>query len=222
MSGDGGASAEGGAGAARETTTRPAGGERRAAAADEAAAAPGTTTTAPQTTPPPPAAVELHLYDISRGLAASFGPMMLGVPLEALWHSSVVVREPGGSASAAEETFFGYGVQTAAAGTTPFGAPLRTLHLGTTELDADTRAVLLAELSARYTHAHYHLTERNCNHFASEWAELLCGVGAPGDVVGQAAALLATPMGRMVEPMLRQAMESVTGRATATGFDGGR
>jgi hypothetical protein len=162
--------------------------------------------------------VELHLYDLSRGLAASFAPM-LGMNLEAIWHSSVVVRESGGGR--AVETFFGYGVQTAAAGTTPFGAPVRVLPLGRTELSAADRAALLAELAERYRPHHYHLVTNNCNHFAHEYAQVLCGRGAPDDVVGQARALLDTPLGRtVVEPLLRQ-VEGVTGRATATGFDGG-
>lgn len=160
--------------------------------------------------------VELHLYDLSQGMAASFGPLV-GVPLEAIWHSSVVVKEAGGTAV---ETFFGFGVQTCPAGATPFGRPLRVVPLGRTELDAGDRAALLADISQRYRPHHYNLVSRNCNHFASEWAELVCGVPAPAEVVGQAEALLRTPLGRMVEPLLRQ-METVTGRATATGFDGG-
>lgn len=171
------------------------------------------------------AVVELHAYDISGGLARSFAPM-LGMPgLEAVWHTSVVVRDPddgasSSSSSAAEEVFFGYGVQRARAGTTPFGAPLRVVRLGETELDAATRDELLADLSRRYQPQHYRLTENNCNHFASEWAEILCGVAAPGEFVHQARDLLSTPMGQMIAPMLAQ-VESMTGRATATGFNGG-
>lgn len=163
-------------------------------------------------------AVELHLYDLSRGLAASFGPMVGMTNLEAIWHSSVVVRES--NSGRAIERFFGYGVQTANAGSTPFGAPLRVIPLGHTELGAADRAALLAELAERYRPHHYNLISNNCNHFAHEFAEVLCGRGAPDDVVGQAAALLRTPIGQMVEPLLRQ-VEGVTGRATATGFDGG-
>jgi len=183
------------------------------AAAEEAAAA-----SSPSSPENRTSVVELHMYDISGGMARSFAPM-LGLPLEAIWHSSVVVRDAG--AAHAEEVFFGFGVQRARAGTTPFGAPLRTLRLGETELDGETREALLADLGARYTPAHYHLTDRNCNHFAHEWAELLCGEGAPEAVVHQARDLLRTPLGAMVAPLLRQ-MEGLTGRATATGFDGGR
>lgn len=158
------------------------------------------------------------MYDISNGLARSFAPM-LGIPLEAIWHSSVVVREgSGGGGASPEETFFGFGVQTARAGTTPFGTPLRVLPLGRTELDADTRRALLRELSERYRPCHYDLVARNCNHFAHEYAELLCGQGAPREVVEQAEVLLRTPLGRMVEPLLRQVGGATTGRATATGW----
>jgi hypothetical protein len=163
------------------------------------------------------ASVELHLYDLSGGMARSFAPM-LGLPLlEAIWHSSVVIRETDGRAT---EHFFGFGVQQAAAGTTPFGRAMRVLPLGRTELDAETRESLLADLSERYRPHHYNLVSNNCNHFANEFAELVCGAGAPTEVVGQAAALLRTPLGQMVEPWLRQ-MEGFTGRATATGFNGG-
>jgi desumoylating isopeptidase 1 len=160
--------------------------------------------------------VELLAYDISRGMARSFAPM-LGLPIEAVWHTSVVVRD--GHAQE-EEVFFGYGVQRAPVGTTPFGAPIRVIPLGTTELDRDTRLSLLADLGERYQPHHYRLVDRNCNHFASEYAELVCGVSSPDEIVHQARDLLQTPLGSMLRPMLAQ-LESVTGRATATGFGGG-
>jgi hypothetical protein len=161
--------------------------------------------------------VELHAYDISGGVARTFAPM-LGVPVEAVWHTSIVVRD--GHADGEEEVFFGYGVQRARVGTTPFGRPVRTVTLGRTEISREDRAALIADLAERFQPHHYNLVENNCNHFSSVLAELLVGVPAPDEYANQARDLLQSPLGQMFAPFLRQ-LEGVTGRATAGGFGGG-
>ena len=35
--------------------------------------------------------VTLYVYDLSQGMASTFGPMLIGRPIEGVWHTSVVV-----------------------------------------------------------------------------------------------------------------------------------
>ena len=35
--------------------------------------------------------VTINLYDISSGMAKSLGPMLIGKPLDGLWHTGLVV-----------------------------------------------------------------------------------------------------------------------------------
>lgn len=48
--------------------------------------------------------VFLYMYDLTQGMAAMMGPSLIGRPLEAIWHTSVVVY--------GTEYFFGNGVFT--------------------------------------------------------------------------------------------------------------
>lgn len=49
---------------------------------------------------PEKVAVELYVYDISHGIAKVFGPMVLGQPIDAVYHTSIVM--------AGTEYYFGY------------------------------------------------------------------------------------------------------------------
>jgi hypothetical protein len=140
--------------------------------------------------------VELWIYDLSNGLAAALSPALLG-PAHAIagvWHSSVVV--------AGQEIFFGRGISVAPAGATPFGRPVERLLLGETRLPLEVREALLVELSAKWTPEAYDLLENNCNNFADEYATLLCGRGVPPHITGLPAAVLASPFGAALRPLL--------------------
>ncbi|KAL6768373.1 DESI1 [Auxenochlorella protothecoides x Auxenochlorella symbiontica] len=86
-------------------------------------------------------AVQLYVYDLSRGLAKVFSPMLLDKTIEGVWHTSIVV---GGT-----EYFYGHGINSATPGTTPCGTPVEVIELGRTHLDSSTRDALLADLSER-------------------------------------------------------------------------
>ena len=46
--------------------------------------------------------VQLYVYDISQGLTKQFGPTLLGIPIEGIWHTGVVVY--------GQEYFYGGGI----------------------------------------------------------------------------------------------------------------
>jgi len=62
-----------------------------------------------------PTPVHLHVYDLSQGMARQLAPVLLGRPLDGVWHSAVVV--------AGREYYFGAGISEGAAGRTRFGRP---------------------------------------------------------------------------------------------------
>lgn len=142
--------------------------------------------------------VQLYVYDLSRGMAKQFGPM-LGIQLDGIWHTSIVV---GG-----EEIYYGGGIQTSLPGQTPHGPPLEIIELGYTEVPAELRVEFLLDLSDRYTPEAYSLFHNNCNNFSDELANLLVGTGIPAHITGLPAEVLASPFGQMMAPQLR-AMET--------------
>ncbi|KAI7841647.1 hypothetical protein COHA_004667 [Chlorella ohadii] len=138
--------------------------------------------------------VQLFVYDLSGGMARAFSQMLLGRTIEAIYHTSIVV--------AGSEFYFGGGINVARAGHTPFGRPVQVLDLGHTQLPEDVREALLADLSERYTPESYSLFSNNCNNFADELAQLLCGRGIPEHITGLPAEVLSTHFGQMIQPML--------------------
>jgi len=48
--------------------------------------------------------VKLYCYDLTNGMAAMMGPSLLGRPLEAVWHTSIVAF--------GTEYFYGQGIMT--------------------------------------------------------------------------------------------------------------
>lgn len=140
------------------------------------------------------AAVQLYVYDLSGGIARSLSLPLLGTQIDAIYHTSIVVR--------GIEHYFGGGINIATAGTTPFGYPIQKLDLGHTYLDETTIEALLVDLSERFTPESYSLFDNNCNNFSNELAQLLTGNSIPSHITGLPATVLSTPFGQMMRPML--------------------
>lgn len=70
--------------------------------------------------------VQLHVYDLTGGMAKQMSKNFLGIEIEGVWHTGVVVF--------GKEYFYGGGICWDAPGKTPYGNPLRTIDLGDTEI----------------------------------------------------------------------------------------
>jgi desumoylating isopeptidase 1 len=138
--------------------------------------------------------VQLYVYDLSGGVARALSASLLGIQIDAIYHTSVVVR--------GIEHYFGGGINVAPAGTTPFGHPIQVVDLGTTFLEEDIIEGLLIELSSRFTPEAYSLFSNNCNTFSNELAQLLTGNSIPEHIVALPETVLSTPFGQMLRPML--------------------
>ena len=66
--------------------------------------------------------MSLHLYDVSRGLASRFSPILLGRPLDGLWHTNVVVGD--------REFSYGPPVRSYSTGQSALGAPSKVIPIG--------------------------------------------------------------------------------------------
>lgn len=155
------------------------------------------------------APVNLHLYDLTQGMASALSPMLLGKHIAGIWHSGLVVH--------GREYFFGYGISSTASGCSPFGQPDMVICLGQTEVPQDMVDSLIDDLRPRFSPQDYNLIHHNCNHFTSELSQLLTGDDIPDFVRSQAQEVLETPLGRQFAPMILQ-LEGITSQAHAAGF----
>lgn len=57
--------------------------------------------------------VQLHVYDLSQGMAAQFSRQLIGKYIEGVWHTGIVVYN--------KEYYFGGGISYDDPGRTPFG-----------------------------------------------------------------------------------------------------
>ncbi|XP_046849548.1 deubiquitinase DESI2-like [Xenia sp. Carnegie-2017] len=54
-----------------------------------------------------------------------------------------------------------------------------SIYLGETDLNKDDIRAIIQDMGVDFTGLSYHLVTRNCNHFSSEFAKLLCGKDIP-------------------------------------------
>lgn len=140
--------------------------------------------------------VELHIYDLTNGMAKAFGKQMVGIDIEGVWHTGVVVF--------GREYYFGGGICDDLPNQTPYAKPVKVMDLGTTEIPQELFEEYLKDLRPKYTPESYDLFEKNCNNFSDEICQFLTGTGIPKDILDLPKKLLATPMGQMLKPFLTQ------------------
>ncbi|KAB2581078.1 Desumoylating isopeptidase 1 [Lasiodiplodia theobromae] len=146
--------------------------------------------------------VQLYVYDLSKGLARQLSRQFLGIQIDAVYHTSIVV---GGI-----EYFYGAGVQSCYPGTTHHGAPEEVIKLGSTSLPMDVILEYLESLKQVYTPEAYDLFAHNCNNFSNDFAMFLVGKGIPDHITSLPQQVLNTPFGQMLRPQIDAAMRSVT------------
>nr|CAB3451468.1 unnamed protein product [Digitaria exilis] len=139
--------------------------------------------------------VTLNVYDLSNGLARQLSTSFLGKPIEAIWHTGVVVY--------GNEYFFGGGIQSTPAGSTPYGRPVRVVELGVTHLPREVFEDYLRDIAPRYTAETYRLLTHNCNNFSNEVAQFLVGSGIPDYILNLPNEVMSSPMGPLIMPMIQ-------------------
>ncbi|KAA8901707.1 PPPDE putative peptidase domain-containing protein [Sphaerosporella brunnea] len=146
--------------------------------------------------------VELYVYDLSQGLARQMSMAFLGIQIDAVYHTSIVV---GGI-----EYYFGHGIQTSYPGQTHHGEPMEIIKLGTTSLPEDILHEYVESMKLEYTPESYDLFLRNCNNFTADLSMFLCGVSIPGKIKNLPQEVLNTPFGQMMRPALERQLRPIT------------
>lgn len=155
--------------------------------------------------PPPPmdeaTGVQVYVYDLSRGLARSYSRMLLGTEIEAIYHTSVIVR--------GKEYYLDQGIQMIRAQSyhLKYGAPIEVIDVGETFIDDETIHAFIDDLKGRedmkYEAARYDLFTNNCNHFSNTFLEFLCDKKLDDRILNLPQVVLETPAGRMLQQMIR-------------------
>jgi len=145
--------------------------------------------------------IYLYVYDLTQGMAKSLAPMLIGRPLEGVWHSGIVAF--------GSEYFFGDGICNMPPGTTPFGSPTKKILLGESEINQELFHEYLSDLKGMFSPTTYNVKKNNCNHFTNECCNFLVGSDIPHDILKQAEDLFNTPLGKMVEPMMMQQQDAL-------------
>lgn len=145
--------------------------------------------------------VHLYVYDLSRGMARQLSQSLLGIPLEGIWHTSVVAY--------GVETYFGQGIQQSLPAQTHHGYPQQVIEMGRTEIPPEVFREFLEDMRSAYTASSYDLFDHNCNHFSQALCEFLTGSTIPFHISELPKTVLNTPFGQMLKPMLQQSFQPI-------------
>ncbi|KAK6203604.1 PPPDE putative peptidase domain-containing protein [Scheffersomyces amazonensis] len=143
--------------------------------------------------------VVVLVYDLSHGLAAQFAPQILGINLDAIYHTSVMVY--------GKEYFINQGIQiNPNPGFTKYGTPIEVIEKGNTFISEDIFNEFLDDLrnhdDGKY-HAHkYDLFDNNCNHFTDVLLDFLVGSNLDKRILHLPQQVLNTPNGQLLRQLI--------------------
>jgi hypothetical protein len=135
------------------------------------------------------------MYDLSNGVAQNMSRYILGVQIEGVWHTGVVVHD--------REYFFSRDTVYDTPEQTSFGKPNKVLSLGYTLWRQDElHSHIVAHLKPIFHREAYDAIEFNCNHFSAALCEYLVGASLPEEVVRQPEYLQYNPIVKLGKPWL--------------------
>ena len=145
--------------------------------------------------------VQVYVYDLSQGLARVYSPMLLGILIDAIYHTSVVIRN--------KEYYLDQGIKVnSPPGHTKYGTPIEVLEIGTTGVDDELLNAFINELKnhdeMKYHAVNYNLFTNNCNHFTDVVIDFLCGKNLEDRILKLPDTVLNTPNGQLLQQMLGQ------------------
>jgi len=141
--------------------------------------------------------VQLYVYDLSQGLARTLSMQFLGVQLDIVPHTGIVVfgREyfySGGLQALPKDQFArSHGIPTC-----------EIVELGETEVPRELFEEFVDARRDDYSAAKYDLLMHNCNHFTEEATQFLLGKSIPERIRQVPEIVMRTPMGAMFAQML--------------------
>ncbi|KAI4503512.1 hypothetical protein M0802_001734 [Mischocyttarus mexicanus] len=156
-------------------------------------------------------AVELYIYDLSKGMASLMSNVLIGRHLEGIWHTGIVAY--------GREYFFGpAGIQSVRPGGTHLREPQKIEKIGETYLPYSVFLEYINGLgTSTFAPGTYNLFKHNCNTFTEEVSNFLAGTGIPKYILDLPEEILQTPFGQTLGPLI----ESLSSNANA-GFTVGQ
>mmetsp|Transcript_114988 Transcript_114988/g.199404 ORF Transcript_114988/g.199404 Transcript_114988/m.199404 type:complete len:659 (+) Transcript_114988:93-2069(+) len=122
--------------------------------------------------------VILHMYDLTNGMAQTLAPWLLGMELQGVWHTGVVVY--------GREYFFSRDTVFDEPGKTSFGKPTKIIHLGyTLWRQEEMHTYIVEELKPIYHRDSYDVYDNNCNNFSNSLCQYLLAKRLPEEVQRQ-------------------------------------
>ncbi|KAM0728517.1 Desumoylating isopeptidase 1 [Formica fusca] len=149
-------------------------------------------------------AVELYIYDLTKGMATIMSPMLIGRQLNGIWHTAIVAY--------GREYFFGpAGINSVRPGSTELGEPQRIENLGETYLPYTVFLEYINGLgTSTFAPGTYHLFKYNCNTFTEELSNFLVGKGIPKYILDLPEEILQTPIGQALSPLIETLSSSAS------------
>lgn len=140
--------------------------------------------------------VQVYVYDISHGLARVYARSIIGIDLDAIYHTAVVLNGK-------EYYFDREGVTSTPAGKTRFGLPIEVLDAGETYIPEDVFLEYLDELrQGQFKFGSYDVLKNNCNHFTHEALQFLNGGELEKRILHLPEQVLSSPNGAMIQQLL--------------------
>ncbi|GAB5365736.1 hypothetical protein AAMO2058_001083500 [Amorphochlora amoebiformis] len=156
--------------------------------------------------------VEIFVYDLSKGMAKAMSKGLVGIQVDGIWHTGVVVY--------GYEYFYGGGIQSSLPEDNQAGRAVQKLSLGkTTKSQKEFHDFLISQAS-EWTSQKYHLLRHNCNNFSDACARFLLGRAIPSFITGLPEQVLSTPLGSMIAGYYENMAKSQTHGMVPTGSEG--
>ncbi|XP_076221171.1 uncharacterized protein LOC116433012 isoform X1 [Nomia melanderi] len=152
------------------------------------------------------AIVELYIYDLSKGMAATMSRTVIGRHVEGIWHTAIVAY--------GREYYFGpYGIQSSRPGGTVLGEPDKVERIGDTYLSYSVFLEYINGLGiSKFAPGTYNLLKHNCNCFTEEVSNFLAGKSIPKYILDLPEEILQSPIGQG----LRTLIETLSNRASGS------
>ncbi|KAG0439430.1 Desumoylating isopeptidase 1 [Dictyocoela muelleri] len=137
--------------------------------------------------------VYLYVYDLSKGNAKKLSKQILGIQIDGIWHTSIVVFN--------QEYYYQRQIVSTSIGNHDYGAPVDIIEMGYTSVPQEIFHEYLDELSERFNKNSYDLMRNNCNHFSNEAVSFLLSKNIPAYILDLPEIVMETPMFQMFQSM---------------------
>lgn len=140
--------------------------------------------------------IQVYVYDISHGLARIYSQSILGIPLDAIYHTSVVIY--------GKEYYFDQeGVVAGVPEFTRFGKPQEVINKGDTFIPQEIFEEFVESLKTdSFGLGTYKLFDNNCNHFTHNLLGFLNDQALDDHILNIPDVVLNSPNGAMIRQLL--------------------